>query len=288
MSQKIDDRVWVSAGGGYELALAGSTLVCRNDKGRELKSVPKKAKESPAAEDLLALRDWLARHESECRSAVESWMLGSLPVPARIIAEVWPDPAWRGLLENLVVTGDEVGLLRGVDERGRVGLVNLDGETEWLALTSVVIPHPVLLEDLDELREFAAELGVVQAVPQLAREVFGVPADRDGSASAVRAYADGVFKELRHASARAARYGFRVRGGYAVCNAFDDGVPVQARYWIGSDEPSYETWTGDLIWVDAEERPLKLAAVGPVAWSEGIRMAELIYSGRHVEQSEEA
>ena len=186
------------------------------------------------------------------------------------------------------MTGDGVGLLRGMDERGRVGLVNLDGETEWLALTSVVIPHPVLLEDLDELREFAAELGVVQAVPQLAREVFGVPADRDGSASAVRAYADGVFKELRHASARAARYGFRVRGGYAVCNAFDDGVPVQARYWIGSDEPSYETWTGDLIWVDAEERPLKLAAVGPVAWSEGIRMAELVYSGRHVEQIEEA
>jgi Domain of unknown function (DUF4132) len=289
MPQTIDDRVWVAVGEGYELTLAGSSLVCRNDKGRELKSVPKKVKESPEAEDLLALRDWLARHEAECRSTVESWMLGSFPVPAKIIAEVWPDPAWRTQLENLVVTGDVVGLLRGVDELGSLGIVDLDGETEWLKPSSVVIPHPVLLgDDLDDLREFAAELGIAQAVPQLAREVFRVPDDRAGDATAIRSYADGVFKELRHATARANRYGYQVRGGYAVCRAYDAGVPVQARYWLGGDDPNYETWTGDLIWTDADERSLKLAEIGPVAWSEGIRMAELIYSGRHVEESEEA
>jgi hypothetical protein len=214
-------------------------------------------------------------------------MLGSFPISAAIIAEVWPDPAWRDPLRNLVVTGDAVGLLRGVDDQGRLGIVNLDGETEWLTPSSVVIPHPVLLDDLDDLREFAAELGVVQAVPQLAREVFRVPLDRDESA-AVRSYSDGVFKELRHATARANRYGFQVRGGYAVCRVFDAAVAVQARYWLGGDDPAYEAWTGDLIWVNADERPLKLSEVGPVAWSEGIRMAELIYSGRHLEESGEA
>jgi hypothetical protein len=290
MPQMIDNRVWVTAGEGYELALDGSTLVCRNATGRELKSVPKKAKESQAAEDLLALRDWLARHEAECHSTIESWMLGSFPVPAKIITEVWPDPAWRTPLENLAVVADggAVGFLRGVDDQGRVGIVDLDGETQWLEPSSLVVPHPVLLDDLDDLREFAVELGIEQSVPQLAREVRPVPADREGTATALRSYADGVFKELRQATGRANRYGFQVRGGYAVCRAYDRGAPVQARYWVGSDSPDYETWTGDLIWVDAEESQLKLSEVGPVAWSEGIRMAELIYAGRHVESNEES
>jgi hypothetical protein len=32
--------------------------------------------------------------------------------------------------------------------------------------------------------------------------------------------------------------------------------------------------------VDEEERQLTLGQVGPVAWSEGVRMASLIYAGR--------
>jgi hypothetical protein len=283
--------VWVPATGGYELTLDGGELRCRNPGGKPLRSIPKPVRESAAAEQLRALRDWLARHEAECRVAVETWMLGSMPVPAAAVAAVWQDPAWRSQLENAVVTvpGDAglvTGFLRGVDGRGRLGIVNLDGETEWPAGEALSIPHPVRLDDLEDLREFAIELGIEQRIRQLLRDVHRKPDDLAEARGRARAYADGRFAELRHALGRAASLGFRVRGGYATCGAFDDGIAVEARYWLGADAPEGETWTGELVWVDDDERQLDLGAVGPVAWSEGIRMAALIYAARVTEDGE--
>ena len=73
--------------------------------------------------------------------------------------------------------------------------------------------------------------------------------------------------------------GYRVRGGYAVCPVFEGGRLVEARFWIGADDPEYETSTGDLTWVDDRERPIHLRDVGPVAFSEGMRMAAAIAAG---------
>ncbi|NUR88484.1 MAG: hypothetical protein HOY71_30715, partial [Nonomuraea sp.] len=61
------DLAWVQATDTHWLALDGARLVCRNAAGRRLKAVPKQARESAAAEDLVALRDQLARHEEQCR-----------------------------------------------------------------------------------------------------------------------------------------------------------------------------------------------------------------------------
>lgn len=273
--------VWVAASGGYELALDGTTLRCRNGKGRVLRSIPKPVRESTVAERLRALADWLARHEAACLARVEAWMLGSVPVPTAVIAGLWVDSAWRDALGDAVVAaGGEAGFLRGIDEAGRAGIVTLDGETRWLSGETLVIPHPVLLDDLDDLRELALELGAGQGVQQLLRDTYRKPRGLDEARGQAGAFADGYFAELRHATGRAAGLGFRVRGGYAVCRAFDGGVPVEVRYWLGADEPEWPTWTGELVWVDSEERRLTLDAVGPVAWSEGIRMASLVYAGR--------
>ena len=58
-----------------------------------------------------------------------------------------------------------------------------------------------------------------------------------------------------------------------------------ARYWIGADYPDEPTETGLLHWVQANE-VLSLKQVGPVAYSEGVRMANRIYAGRKVEKEE--
>ena len=260
---------WVPAAGGYELLLDGGELRCRNPAGKVLRSIPKPVRESEAAERLHALRDWLARHEADCRAAVETWMLGSMPVPAPLVASVWPDPAWRAQLENAVVAaggaGAATGFLRGVDERGRLGIV-----------------------DLDDFREFALELGAEQRITQLLRDVHRKPDDPAEARDQARSYAGARFAELRHALGRASSLGFRVRGGYTTCRAFDGGVGVEARYWLGADDPGTEAWTGELVWVDEDEHQLDPAAVGPVAWSEGIRMAALIHAGRVAEGEEPA
>src|SRR3712207_8139580 len=52
------------------------------------------------------------------------------------------------------------------------------------------------------------------------------------------------------------------------------------------DYPEAETWTGDLRWTLANGTVLPLAEVGPVAWSEGMRMASAIHAGRVVAEED--
>ncbi|NUP43663.1 MAG: DUF4132 domain-containing protein [Streptomyces sp.] len=289
MSTPLDPLVWVPTVGGHELALDGTTLTCRNSSGRVLKSVPKAVRTSPAGEKLTELRDRLLRHETECRATVESWLLAGVPIPAALLARVWPDPGWRSCLRHLVVVVDgQVGLLEDVSEEGRTRLRGPDGTPYapplgvgvGVGVGPVTVPHPALLPDVAAWQGALDAAQIVQGITQLAREVHRRPADVDPEATSVDDYAGGYFEELRHATARAAQHGFVMRGGFAVVRTVGRGAPVQARYWLGADDPGLPAGTGRLIWVDEAERPVPLGEVGPVAWSEGVRMAALIYGGR--------
>ena len=286
---------WLEADKGYSVALLGESLVCRNQKGKQLKSVPKWLKDSELGGELLALRDFLKEHSENCRAEAEKWLLRSLPVPKTVLENVWPDPAWSELLRNTVVCAvgkdaqldqDKSGFLREISAKG-VGVVDLDGETQWLKTTSIAIPHPILLEELDDCRELAAELGFHQSLDQLFRQTFGRPKDLDEKAGSLDDWTNGKFAELRHATALTRRLGYRVSGGYAVCRVWEEGQPFEARYWIGSENPDYETFTGGLSFVDRDERGIALSDVGPVTYSEGVRMATSIYAKRVVESEEE-
>ncbi|MFJ4709147.1 DUF4132 domain-containing protein [Streptomyces anulatus] len=283
---------WVTAG-DYEVALEAGKVVCRNGKGRLLKSVPAKLKDDPAVVGLRQLTEWLERHERRCLSDVEQWMVRSLPVPTAVLARVWPDPAWQAALRDVVVTGADggvAGFLRDVDSERGLGLVDLDGDTVRITPDVVSVPHPVLLDDLDELREFAVELGVSQTVEQLFREVWHRPPGLAPETTSVDTYAGGVFKELRFLHGRVTQLGYRSRGGYAVCPVVEDGATAEARIWIGEHDgyDAYDTETGPLGWTDPSGRALTAAEVGPVAWSEGMRMAAALYAGRDVEDEERA
>ncbi|MGW6397537.1 DUF4132 domain-containing protein [Streptomyces sp. NPDC055134] len=282
---------WMRAG-DYEVALDdGGKVVCRNGKGRLLKSVPPKIADEQAVIGLRQLTEWLERHERDCRERAERWMTRSLPVPAAVLAEVWPDPAWRAALKDLVVTGDDgevAGFLRDADPERGIGLVDLDGDTVRIRPRQISIPHPVLLDDLGELREFAVELEVDQGVQQLFREIWTRGADRDPVAQAVDDYEGGTFKELRFLAGRATSLGYRVRGGHAVQPVLEAGRTVEARVWIGDYEGYTETETGPLTWTTEAGQAIALGEVGPVAWSEGMRMAAALYAGRELEDGEQA
>ncbi|OII69109.1 MULTISPECIES: DUF4132 domain-containing protein [unclassified Streptomyces] len=281
---------WVSAG-GYEVALDDGRVVCRNAAGRRLKSVPAKLADDPVVTGLRQLAEWLERHERRCLDDVERWMVRSLPVPLAVVERVWPDPAWQAVLRDLVVRGEDgeiAGFLRDAGPGRGLGLVDLDGDTVRTSPALVRIPHPVLLEDLEDLREFAVELGVEQRVGQLFREVWHRPAAHDPDATAVHDYEGGSFKELRFLAGRATQLGYRVRGGHAVCPVLEDGRTTEARVWIGDYEGYAETETGPLTWSDGEGRTLRARQVGPVAWSEGMRMAAALYAGRDIEEEESA
>jgi hypothetical protein len=281
---------WLPAVDGYEVALVDGAIVCRTSAGKALKSLPKQVRESDAVAGLRQVLQWLDRHQAECLRTVELWLLRSLPVPAAVIAAVWPDEVWRSLLTDVVVAPvedggawrlDSGGFLRGATEDG-LRVVNLDGETVRLAATSVVLPHPVLLTDLDDLRGFATDLGVRQGVAQLFREIWRKPAEPGEQRAALTGYAGARFEQLRHLTSRAASLGYAVRGGYATVRLWEQGRALDARVWLGEGDPSMDTETGDLVFVDAAGAAVEPAEIGPVAWSEGLRMAAGLHAGRVV------
>ncbi|MFE0605267.1 DUF4132 domain-containing protein [Streptomyces sp. NPDC058892] len=288
---------WLAAGEGYEIALVEGRVAARSvtgrAAGRQLKTLPKALKDHPEVDRLRRLAEWLDRHEAACVAQVDAWMVSSLPVPTELLARVWPDEAWQKALRDLAVVGDdpgEVGFLRDATAAGELKVVNLDGETVRLSPRTVTLPHPVLLPDLDDVREFAAELGIVQQVEQIHRATWRKPHDVAATATEVRDYAGGAFPTRFSLAARATALGYRVSGGYATCGVRDAGAGTgtEATVWIG--EPYYddETTTGALSWHDADGRALPLTKVGPVAWSEGMRMAAALYAGRKIEEGGDA
>ncbi|MEW2586637.1 DUF4132 domain-containing protein [Streptomyces virginiae] len=288
---------WLAAGEGYEIALVEGRVAARSvtgrAAGRQLKTLPKALKDHPEVDRLRRLAEWLDRHAAACVAQVDGWMVSSLPVPTELLARVWPDEAWQNALRDLAVVGDdpdEVGFLRDATASGELKVVNLDGETVRLSPRTVTLPHPVLLPDLDDVREFAAELGIVQQVEQIHRATWRKPDEVSATATEVRDYAGGVFPTRFGLAARATALGYRVSGGYATCKVRDAGAGsgTEAAVWIG--EPYYEdeTTTGALSWHDEDGRAVALAKVGPVAWSEGMRMAAALYAGRKIEEGGDA
>ncbi|MEV6156473.1 DUF4132 domain-containing protein [Nonomuraea sp. NPDC052129] len=286
---------WLAAGDGYEVALIEGRVAARATSGRaagrQLKSLPKALRDHPEVDRLRRFAEWLDRHATACVAQVDLWMVSSLPVPTGLLARVWPDEAWQSALRDLAVVGDdpdEVGFLRDATDTGELRVVNLDGETVRLSPRTVTLPHPVLLPDLDDLREFAAELGVVQKVEQIHRATWRKPADLKATETAVSEFSGGTYDSRFGLAARATALGYRVSGGYATCRVRDEGSLSEATVWIGEPYWDGEMTTGDLSWQDLDGRTLPLREVGPVAWSEGMRMAAALYAGRRVEEGKDA
>ncbi|WP_436521028.1 DUF4132 domain-containing protein [Actinoplanes sp. HUAS TT8] len=271
------------------MSVDGRKVIARTAAGKPLKSVPKAIKDHEAVTGLRQLIEWLARHDASCRAEVERWMIRSLPVPAAVIAQVWADDAWRAALKDLVIVPvgadfSTAALLRDADPEKGLGVVDLDGESTRFTAEQVLIPHPVRLPDLEDLREFAGDLGVEQGTLQLFREVWHRPEDADDQRRELSRYSDAKFKELRHVQSRATSAGYRVQGGTAVCRIWEDGRAVIASVWIGEGDPGYETELSDLTFTDAQGEHLPTADVPPVAWSEGLRMAAHLHAGRVTEE----
>ena len=175
-------------------------------------------------------------------------MLRSLPVPSAVIRAVWPDEAWRTLLENAVVLTDGAsGVLRGVDPAKGLGVVTLDGDTAWIKAETVRLPHPILLDELDDWRALLAEVKLEQGLSQLFRETFARPVSaKPGAETTVEEWAGAEFTMLAQAMGEARKGGWRVRGGSACCATWEAGRIVEARYDLGEGDPMVETTTGSL------------------------------------------
>ncbi|MBO4204454.1 DUF4132 domain-containing protein [Micromonospora echinofusca] len=269
---------WLPVGDSYEISLVDGKVVARSvgprGAGRPLKTLPKGLRDDAEVDRLRQLAQWLGRHAAECLARVDAWVVSSLPVPTGLLARVWPDPAWRDALYDLVVVGDdraEPGFLRDVTDTGDLRVVNLDGETVRLSPVSATLPHPVHLPDLADLRGFADELDIAQRIAQLHRGTWDRPANlKDRDTTVTDFHGTTVPARL---AARAATSGFRATGGQVTCRVWEAGRTVEATLYFDEEYWDSEATLGALSWSVVDGPTLRLTEVGPVAWSEGMRMA---------------
>ncbi|EEP70320.1 conserved hypothetical protein [Micromonospora sp. ATCC 39149] len=264
---------WLSVGDSYEISLVDGKVAARSAgpraTGRPLRTLPKALRDNPEVDRLRQLAQWLDRHAAECLARVDAWVVSSLPVPTALLARVWPDPAWRDALRDLVVLGDDPaapGFLRDVTDSGDLRMVDLDGETVLLSPTSARLPHPAHLPALADLREFADELDITQRIEQLHRGIWDRPAtltDRDTTVTdfsgtrvpnrlAVRG------RHVRVSGSPAPRSGCRGLGGRPHGRGRPGlrrgllglprppSVPFPGRSWMGRpcDWPRWGRWPG--------------------------------------------
>ncbi|WP_395577057.1 DUF4132 domain-containing protein [Streptomyces sp. BK79] len=282
---------WLAAGDTYEVALVDGRVVARaapttvrgGQEAKRERTLPAEIRDRPEVVELQRFAQWLDRHAAQCAARVTTWMVSSLPVPTALLARVWPDEAWRNALRDVVVAGDgpgQVGFLRDADDSGALRVVNAAGQSVRLTAPTVTLPHPVLLTGLDELRAYAAESGVVQGVEQLDRATWLRPAALEGAAE-VREFAGAEYRSWFHLSARATALGYTVSGSSVVDRIRDAGRIVTATVGMSDPYTEEKAWTGTLVWNDEDgHRRLAAADIGPVAWSEGMRMAAALHAGR--------
>src|SRR4051812_10959665 len=218
-------------------AYATPARACR-PRSRSLRHAPMARSAKRAAADP-EVEAFLADHARSCLHTVETWMLRSLPVPRGVVEAVLPDPAWAGVLRDAwviavgadgTVDPEAGGLLRGVDPKRGIGVVDRDGETSWLASAQLLVPHPVLLDEIDDLRDLAVQIGATQGLSQLFRETFARPSIAPDDPLAVATFAGGHFEMMQQATNLAKDLGYRVSGGAAVCRVLERGRWFEARF----------------------------------------------------------
>ncbi|SER51402.1 DUF4132 domain-containing protein [Corynebacterium cystitidis] len=274
---------WIE-GNNYDFALDADTagVVVRNKKGTVLKTVPAKAKVESAYETIDTKANFLEQHARTCRDTVRAWLLGDVTVPTRVIAAVWDDKAWQKQLGNLVITdGAATGLLRHVSPEA-LTVIDLDGEEATMIVdetTVVSIPHPVLLPDLEDWREFAIDLGVQQEMDQLMRDVYQKPADRADGQVVQSSFKGSEYSRAGALIGRARGAGYSATFNSIGMTMEENGTTVGAYLEV-------EAWAFDdtahiyNLHFTSGDREAHWDEISHTLWSEAVRMANYVYAGR--------
>ncbi|MER5887056.1 DUF4132 domain-containing protein [Streptomyces sp. NPDC001941] len=304
-----DQGHW-KAVGDYELGLDAydepkpAVLCRRTSTGRELKKVPAALKGDPHLAGLTALADWIGDHAEEARARVEHWMTQSLPVPAELIRQVWPDPYWRRALRLAVLAPYEdgapdtarAGLLLDAPAHGGLALTGLDGDL-GVSDTTVAVLHPALLDPrgtgrLAKWRELLDRFGGEQRIEQLRRAVFVRPDSSPAPHPHVQRLQIRAFDGVEYDSGArfervVSRFGGRIAGEQARFGFSERGQGFGLTLDLRYQGPFSGVNVHDFWWTRTRGRfgPGAFDAIPHVVWSEGLRAMAAVYDERSPDET---
>lgn len=210
------------------------------------------------------------------------WILGEHAIPARTIAHAWAERRWRDTLADALITDHRgtAGLLWAVDD-DHLTVVNLDGEESAIPVegaSAVSLPHPMRTEELPDWRNLAAEFSVTQGLDQLLRETHPKPADRAEQDDQLHSARGARFASFPNFASHCRAGGFTVTRTSSAPGAYTEVTEAgeKIRAFLPARDDAASPRLGSLLFL-RRGHVIPAADVGPVAWSEGMRMARHLH-----------
>nr|WP_240807938.1 DUF4132 domain-containing protein [Polyangium spumosum] len=175
----------VIAGHVVSLGPRGELHVTPEGASSPLRRVPSSVRNDDRYRALVRGRRAERAHKHEAARLLDDHMLGAARIGAAELAWLLDDPAYASLLRHLVLAtrprepGPPEGLvlLWAWEPTRGLGVVPLDYDARWIGWTDVELVHPADLPDVAPWRVLLDDLGVKQELPQLFRDLRGVPDD---------------------------------------------------------------------------------------------------------------
>ncbi|MDI1432281.1 DUF4132 domain-containing protein [Polyangium sorediatum] len=173
----------VIAGHVVSIGPRGELVVTPEGASSPLRRVPSAVRKDERYRALVRGRRAERARRYEATRLLEDRMISATPLRADELAWLLDDPLHASLLGHLVVTTRprdpgpprDLALLWSWERARGLGVVPLDYDARWIGWTDVEIVHPARLPDVTPWRALLDDLGVKQALPQLFRDLRGVP-----------------------------------------------------------------------------------------------------------------
>ncbi|MDC3957225.1 DUF4132 domain-containing protein [Polyangium jinanense] len=260
----------VIAGHVVSLGPRGELIVTAEGASSPLRRVPSAVRKDERYRALVRGRRAERARRHEAARLLEDRMIRAAPVTADEIAWLLDDPLHASLLRHLVLATRprdpgpprDLALLWTWDHARGLGVVPLDYDARWIGWTDVELVHPARLPDVGAWRALTNDLGVKQDLPQLFRDLRGVPddeLDRTESHALARRLVDAA--ALRRALVDE---GFSTGSGLATRNFVHQPSSSTVTAWFDPGRPPWPrdaAFSGPFGFCDPKGDPLPFTAI---------------------------
>lgn len=264
----------------------GSAHITIEKDGKSQKSIPTKFKKNKAVLDLQKSKTYLRSQYKRTRVSLENAMLREDEFTADEINNIMEHPVVKAMLSKLVLfnkTKNTVGFWKENQ------LIHLDGKTKKSTSTDrFVIAHPSHLYQSttwDICQKYAFENKIVQPFKQVFRELYLVTKNEKEKGTESNRYAGHQIQPMKAAALLRTR-GWTVQYEEGLQKVHHKKNIIATMYamadWFSPADVEAPTLEQVQFYDRKENKPIYLADIDPIIFSEVMRDVDLVVSVAHV------